>query len=214
MSVLSVAVKHLIAAGVTGDALVRAIEEMEAAIDTRSTGAKRQARYRQNLKERNEASQSVTRDDSDDLPPALDKEIPPTPPKEINLTPRAVSVRALARKAGGFGPPDGVDLVAWNEFCGQRRKPITRQAYARMLNTLTETTEAGWPPGEIVGRSIERGWETLFVPNEAKNGKRTSNHSGEDAFMVAAAEVAFGGNAGHGGPVVHLLTGRAGSAGR
>ena len=43
MSVIAVAVKHLIDAGVTGDALVTAIAEMEAAQDTRSTGAKRQA---------------------------------------------------------------------------------------------------------------------------------------------------------------------------
>jgi len=121
--------------------------------------------------------------------------------------------RGLTRKAGGFGPPNGIGLDRWNEFCAQRKKPVTQTAYTRMLNTLIDAADAGWPPGEVIGRAIERGWETLFVPNEAKNGKRTSNHSSEDAFMVAAAEVAFGDDAGHGGAVVHLLTGRAGSAG-
>lgn len=57
MSIIAVAVKHLIAAGVTNDALVTAIAEMEKAlIPEKSAAAKRQARYR----ERNKPSQSVT----------------------------------------------------------------------------------------------------------------------------------------------------------
>ena len=63
---IAIAVKHLLAAGVTGDALVTAIAEMEAAmlpVDTRSKGAIRQARYRENkaslnVTKRNETSHS------------------------------------------------------------------------------------------------------------------------------------------------------------
>lgn len=84
MSVLAVAVKHLVALGMSGDALAAAIAEMQAAEDTRSTGAKRQQRYRDRLAERdaerNEASQTVTRDASVTPPPVLDKEIPPQTP--------------------------------------------------------------------------------------------------------------------------------------
>lgn len=54
--IITAAVKHLMAHGVQGDDLLAALADMEAAIDTRSTGAKRQARYR----ERNKSSQSVT----------------------------------------------------------------------------------------------------------------------------------------------------------
>lgn len=76
MSVIATAVKHLIAAGVTGDALVAAIAEMEAATDTRSSSAKRQARYRENLDIK--ASQTVTNRDSD----AAKEKSPQTPLKE------------------------------------------------------------------------------------------------------------------------------------
>ena len=58
MSIIAVAVRHMLAAGMDADAVANAVEAMEAEMDTRSTGAKRQARYR----ERNKASQSVTSD--------------------------------------------------------------------------------------------------------------------------------------------------------
>ena len=47
MSVIAVAVRHMLAAGMDADAVANAVEAMEAEIDTRSTGAKRQARYRE-----------------------------------------------------------------------------------------------------------------------------------------------------------------------
>lgn len=82
MSIIATAVRHLIAAGVSGDDLVRAISDMEAELTPRtplrSKGAIRQERYR----ERNKTSQSVTSDDSDASP---DKEsFPQTPFKETN----------------------------------------------------------------------------------------------------------------------------------
>lgn len=83
MSIIATAVKHLIAAGVTGDALVTAIAEMEASIDTRSTAAKRQARYR--ARKDNEASQSVTKRNAvtpkENSPQTPLKEITPLSPK-------------------------------------------------------------------------------------------------------------------------------------
>lgn len=57
MSIISIAVKHLIAAGVTGNALVSIIEEMELSEKPiRSTNAERQFRFR----ERNKALRNVT----------------------------------------------------------------------------------------------------------------------------------------------------------
>lgn len=84
MSVLAVAVKHLVALGMAGDALASAIAEMQAAEDMRSTGARRTARYR----ERHKSSQSVTcdanvTDETDVTLGFLDKEKSPTPSKEI-----------------------------------------------------------------------------------------------------------------------------------
>lgn len=66
MSIIATAVKHLLAAGVTGDALVQAIADMEANAPAAvpagpSKGALRTRLYR----ERHKASQSVTCDESD-----------------------------------------------------------------------------------------------------------------------------------------------------
>lgn len=61
MTVISAALRELMAAGVTGDALVTAVERIETALQPRRTpAALRQQRYR----ERNKASQSVTSDEA------------------------------------------------------------------------------------------------------------------------------------------------------
>lgn len=74
MSVIATAVKHLLAAGVTGDALIAAIAEMESSVQPkRSSGAERTARWRENMQaKRHECVTSVTSDN------------PPTPPKDNN----------------------------------------------------------------------------------------------------------------------------------
>jgi hypothetical protein len=86
MSLIATALKHMLASGMAHDAIVAAIEEMEACLPTekpRSSAADRMARMR----ERNKASQSVTcvtcvteRNEDE-----AKKEIPPTPPKEKNI---------------------------------------------------------------------------------------------------------------------------------
>jgi hypothetical protein len=59
--VISAALRELMAAGVTGDALVTAVERIETALEPRRTpGALRQQRYR----ERHKASQIVTSDEA------------------------------------------------------------------------------------------------------------------------------------------------------
>lgn len=78
MGVISTAVKHLIAAGITGDALVRAIEEMESkqvSVDSEVIVNKRQARnkrYYERLKtsEKHLNKTIKTVSDGDTLPPS------------------------------------------------------------------------------------------------------------------------------------------------
>jgi len=76
VSVIATAVRHLMAAGVTGEALLSAIADMEAEIraepKARSTAAVRQERYR-----RNKASQTVTSDAPLPLPPNENISNPP-----------------------------------------------------------------------------------------------------------------------------------------
>jgi len=197
MSIIATAVKHLLAAGVTGDALVQAIADMEAnapatvAVDTGpSKGALRTRAWR----ERQEASQNVTRDAGDvtvtenvTSPPSLDKETSPRPPKEIKPIPRVTPAGALPRKAGGFSAPDGVPADRWSAFCQQRKKAVTRIAFDRICKTLNEAREAGWPPGEVVERSIESGYETVFVPKEFRNGQRPRNDRSEPQNAMVRA---------------------------
>lgn len=75
------------------------VVEIAAANEVRRdpTAAERMARYREN-KKAEAATRNVTRNGSDAAPPtALDKETPPTPPKEINpTTPRVCGSRARA----------------------------------------------------------------------------------------------------------------------
>lgn len=107
MSVIATAMRHLIEAGVSGDALYRAIAELEAATDTRSPGARRMARYRarQGQKELGQkelgASPSVTSvtcDDGDgraDLPPNDINSNPPSPSSaDADATPLLVIPKA------------------------------------------------------------------------------------------------------------------------
>lgn len=89
MSVIATAIRHLIDAGVSGDALYRAVAELEAATDTRSPGARRMARYRERQGRKEQAASpavtsvtSVTCDDDDgraDLPPNDINSNPPSP---------------------------------------------------------------------------------------------------------------------------------------
>jgi lysophospholipase L1-like esterase len=81
MGIIATAVEFMLAAGISGDALISAVADMEAAVDTRSPAAKRQARYRTQRAARNEPSQSVTRDvgDAGDAPPNDIYSNPPSP---------------------------------------------------------------------------------------------------------------------------------------
>lgn len=111
MTVIATALKHLIAAGVTGDALVTAVAEMEQAIKpSRSTGAERTARWRAKKAEgvtvTSQASPVVTCDNK--------KETSPTPPKEKTTTNNPTIARDVrgTRLPGDFVPSAEVLQVA------------------------------------------------------------------------------------------------------
>lgn len=175
MSIIATAVKHLLAAGVTGDALVQAIAEMEAnapvpvvAPAGPSKGALRMRAYR----ERHTSSQSVTCDGSDaqtspnvtsDSAP-LDKKNPQTP-KRINppLTPI---------EADASMPPAGAEQGG-NEQIGKRakRRATARSASSRLapdwqppaIADLPQTVQAmihGWPAGayEVTAEGFRNHW--------------------------------------------------------
>jgi hypothetical protein len=168
MSLIATAVKHMMAAGMDADAICAAVADMEASIDTRSTAAQRQARYR----ERNKASQSVTQRNDVTLNPS--PLIPPlkAPPDPLKITP-PISPHPPCVARAKFPPPDGVEAGQWAAFRQQRRKPINDRSYTLLCNKLKGLAEDGWPPGQMIDLAIERGWETVFEPKEQGNGKST-----------------------------------------
>lgn len=180
-------------AGAPMDAIiiaVRALEEKDATIHAAEQEAQDKRAAHAEWKRLNRAAKKALDSpcdvhgqsmDETENPPVLDKEtLSPTPPiKEIKPSPR-VGI-ALVRKAGGFGPPEGVAIGLWNEFCGQRKKPITESAYTAILKKLAEGAEAGWPPGDMFTRALEGCWETIFVPKEIYNGRSRQNGLGTGA---------------------------------
>lgn len=98
MMMMSVVVRELIAAGLSGDALVAAIERIEqSVVPVKSAGATRTQRWR----DRNNVSQSVTKRHSDTPPSPL---VPPLPPAPLSppIIPPTLS-------ADGAAPPQNPD---------------------------------------------------------------------------------------------------------
>lgn len=197
MSVIATALKHLMAAGVTGDALIEAIAEIEAALPgaqpaepTRSKAAIRQERYR-----RNKASQNVTNGvtnvtdhnenvtsnaerngDPLPLPPNDNNSNPPTPTPE-NITPREAEDAHVAAwlawwDRDPFPRPDWASARLWADFRKNRKtKRLTNTftAYAQQLAKIRELSRrTGWPPGEVLEDCVARGWGAVFETDKMK----------------------------------------------
>lgn len=109
MSVIAVALRELMAAGVTGDALVTAIERIEAAhmatmptVPTKSKGAVRTERWRarkaeeasQSVTERHETSPNVTERHTVTSAPPIPPSLSPEPPISPPLTPPTLDADA------------------------------------------------------------------------------------------------------------------------
>jgi hypothetical protein len=129
MGVVSAAARELIAAGVTGDALVTALERIEEANQpVRSAAADRMVRYRQRKKEASRVTH-VTHGDASGSP---DKEIPSTPPKEINpsrtlasLASSSERARELRREFDQF----------WKPYPHKVGKPAALRSFAKVRKT-------------------------------------------------------------------------------
>jgi hypothetical protein len=119
LSIIATALKHLIAAGVSGEDLVRAVAEMEAALvpaqPVRTKGALRTERYRE--RQRHKASQSVTCDESDACDAVPPNEYISNPPPKPQIA-KAIS-SPLAETAERV-------VEAWNRDTAGTPLPQTR----------------------------------------------------------------------------------------
>lgn len=187
MSISADTLKLLLDAGLSGEQLLVVVRSIEAdhSRPARSTNAERQARFRAKRRDSN-----VTNNATDNVTP---------PPIDNNHTPPVSSQPSVSKKAANqFPPPDGVEDQLWGDFLANRKRhkaPLTRTAYDRICKTLIESREAGYPPGEVVGRAVERGWRTVFNPaGGEQNGSKSTAKTIRDPVLRALADsgIAFG----------------------
>lgn len=185
MSIIATAVRHLMAAGVTGEALIAAIADMEAEQPKDAAAEKRRAWDRQRKaeqRERDRLSTGIPPESADnvDTNPAPDKS-PQTP--KINPTPREHTHNAGARGAAAWKCPEGVDRQHWTDFLANRRTKrlgFTPTAYRGQLKALDQLSDDDeWPPGRIVQFAAERGWGAFFDPRGRDDGRRQQQRNGQ-----------------------------------
>ncbi len=180
MSVIATAVRHLMAAGVTGEALVAAIAEMEAAQPVKDAAAERRRAWDRERKRKIKSGgipvESAESTEQLDRPLSLS-------PNENNSNPHTHTPGDItpARKGLKFPCPDGVDPEDWAGLLESRkgqRAPMTERAYVKICSKLKTLEREGWPPGPLVATAVERGWRTVFKPTEhtgTRNDRTASN---------------------------------------
>jgi hypothetical protein len=177
VSVIAVAVKHMLAAGMPHDAIIAAVTEMEAAATpVRSKGADRTARWR----ERHKASQSVTCDVGDacnDSDAVLSPEPKaPTPPKTQPLSPKENPPKGGQKKASRLPAdwqPSGslIDYAALHGVTGAWLARETERFRNHWLGKSgKDATKADWDATwrNWILRAVEQGPPkglTLVAPN-------------------------------------------------
>lgn len=142
--------------------------EIAKAMESRTKGAERQARYRRNKKACDVTNDDVTRDVT--LVPNEYISNPPSPPET-----KVSSGDSKARDK--FPCPANVDPTDWEGLKANRkakRAALSAGAHRQIVRKLDEWANAGWPPGPIVAAAVERGWTTVFETDEMRqtNGRQ------------------------------------------
>lgn len=148
MSIIATAVRHLMAAGVTGEALLSAIAEMEAQVRAepkpRSSGAIRQERYRRN--KASQVTESVTPS------PSLSPQTPQTHPHPCNNN-------IPARKGACPAKPDDVQDQTWRDFVAHRKAKRAAINETALAGIRREAEKAGWTLEAALAETVSRGWQ-------------------------------------------------------
>lgn len=91
------------------------------------------------------------------------------------------AILLLRPSVGGYPCPPGVSLDQWKGFVQHRRQhkkggPLNERAYLLLCNKLQTLAEDGHPPGTMIDLAIERGWITVFAPQEQRNSNNGSGN--------------------------------------
>jgi hypothetical protein len=149
---MSAIIRELVDLGVTGDALVTVIERLERSGSVRSSGAARQARYRERQAEM--ASESVTRDVTSVTRDAT-KESSPTPPKE-NTTNQIPTARVAETKGRGSRMPAAFEPTAETIELA-RSRGLTDPEITDQLERFRD-----WANAATGQTGLKRDWQAAF----------------------------------------------------
>jgi uncharacterized protein YdaU (DUF1376 family) len=82
--------------------------------------------------------------------------------------------------------PEWIDSEAWQGFLDHRkglRKPLnTPRAITLLINKLTEYKEQGHNPNALLDLAVERGWQSVYVPDNNKGSNRQSSQPKQNMY--------------------------------
>lgn len=197
MSIIATAVRHLMAAGVTGEALIAAIADMEAAAPVQVDEAAERRRAYDRERKRNAKRNSTgippeSAESAED--PSLSRPLSPQTPLTPTHTHPDITPRA--RKGGDFPMLDCTDADTWADFLRNRkakRLPNTATAHRKLESDLAEVSaRTGWPPGEVFAACVAKGWGAIYDPRETTNDrpKQRSSTAREPLIDIARSVAA------------------------
>lgn len=187
------------AAGVTGEALVAAIAEMEAAQPKDAAAERRRAWDRERKRKAKDAANSTgiplesaesAETSSLPLPPNEYISNPPTPTHPDRDTPPA---RKAARFPSAFPCPAWADEPVWADLLKNRkakRLPNTATAHRKFVQAVEVMADEAWPPGRLLEAIVARGWAGAYDPRENRNDRPVQSSQSASGYRASAARPA------------------------
>lgn len=177
------AVRHMLAAGMSHNAIVQAIADMEASAERpeqRSKGAIRTARWREAKASQNVTERHTVTDVTENVtPPSLDKEsFPQTPFKEINPNPVSESARAHTRGSrlpDDWKPTRAADGTKARLALDRRGREWSEQALETFLNHWR--AKAGRDACKVDWQATWANWVIEQDRRDGRNGQRINGQS-------------------------------------
>ncbi|UXO93979.1 hypothetical protein Pan3_57 [Pseudanabaena phage Pan3] len=192
-------IRNMAAAGAPIDAIVMAVEAIEArdneAAAQRAKAAERKRRQRE--RERDDSvtvtGQSQDADGTDPLSPApfLPPHTPPTNPHPH--TPEDINTRT--RKGPDFPRPDWCEPAVWADLLRNRKaKKLTNTATAHaklMRDVAAMATETGDALPVVLQRCVERGWGAIYDYRDKTDGRKPQAAAETKAMTDAERRAVF-----------------------
>lgn len=179
MSIIATAVRHLMAAGVTGEALVQAIADMEESQPKDAAAERRRAWDRERKRSAKAAKSGGIPVESAESAEKVETDPLSLPPNENNSNPPAHSHpehESRAREGNPFPRPAWCADQLWRDLRSNRKAKhlaCTPTAHAKLLRDIEKYTDDDWPPGRVLEAAVARGWAA--VPSDPRDDRKPRN---------------------------------------